>query len=106
SNPSLGTSSSAELSGDNLTGLSAVLEPRGVAFTGMALEYGTLPLNEVLLALRGDNWVHHHGLLDSQLGRRLTRASRDAFYCDKDDWKEMVYEQGMRAQRAALKGLA
>jgi Protein of unknown function (DUF2817) len=105
-NPALGTSSSAELHGDNLTGLDGVLAPQGIQFTGMALEYGTLPLNDVLNAVRADNWVHHHGDLESPLGQKLKRHIREAFYCDKDDWKDMLFEQGMRAQQAALKGLA
>ena len=105
-NPALGTSSSAELHGDNLNGLEGVLKPQGIVFTGMALEYGTLPLLEVLNAVRADNWVHHHGDLESPLGRKIKRQVREAFYCDKDDWKDMLFEQGMHAQTAALKGLA
>jgi hypothetical protein len=27
----------------------------------MAIEYGTLPLIDVLNMVRADNWVHHHG---------------------------------------------
>ncbi|MBV9522830.1 MAG: M14 family metallopeptidase [Alphaproteobacteria bacterium] len=105
-NPSLGNSSSAELHGDNLQGLAAHFAQTGVAFTGMALEYGTLSLKEVLSAVRADNWLHHHGDLASAKGRRLKAQMRDAFYCDKDDWKDMLVEQGMRAQRGALEGLA
>ena len=105
-NPTLGTSKSAELTGDNLSGLDAVLRPKGIEFTGMALEYGTLSLHEVIDAVRVDNWLHHHGIVDSKEGRALKATIRDAFYCDKDDWKDMLFEQGMRAQRGALKGLA
>jgi hypothetical protein len=105
-NPALGTSKSAELTGDNLSGLDAVLRPKGIEFTGMALEYGTLSLHEVIDAVRVDNWLHHHGVVDSKAGRALKATIRDAFYCDKDDWKDMLFEQGMRAQRGALKGLA
>ena len=83
-----------------------MLKPQGIAFTGMALEYGTRPLLEVLNAVRADNWVHHHGDLESPLGRKIKRQVREAFYCDKDDWKDMLFEQGMHAQTAALKGLA
>src|SRR5260370_6077507 len=43
-NPALGNSSSAELHGDNLNGLETAPAGRDIAFTGMALEYGTLPL--------------------------------------------------------------
>lgn len=102
-NPTLGTSSSAELRGDALTAMEAMLP--GVEFTGMALEFGTLPQPEVLNAVRADNWLHHHGTLDSAKGRALKRQMRDAFYCDADDWKSMLVEQGIARQRQALKGL-
>jgi hypothetical protein len=104
-NPAAGTSSSADIRGDNLSGLAALLAPRGVEFTGMALEYGTLSLGEVLDAVRADNWVHHHGDPFDAKGRALKAQIRDTFYCDKADWKEALVEQGMRAQRAALAGL-
>jgi hypothetical protein len=104
-NPALGTSLSAELHGDNLNGLETVLAGRGIEFTGMALEYGTLALRDVLDAVRADNWLHHHGVLDSVQGRALKTRMRDAFYGDRDDWKSMVFEQGVAAQRAALTGL-
>ncbi len=71
----------------------------------MALEYGTLSLGEVLDAVRADNWLHHHGAVDSKEGRALKRQMRDAFYGDTDDWKGMIFEQGVAAQRAALRGL-
>src|SRR6185437_3013480 len=105
-NPAAGTSSSADIRGDNLSALAALFAARGVEFTGMALEYGTLSLNEVLDAVRADNWVHHHGDPLDAKGRALKARIRDAFYCDKADWKEMLVEQGLRAQARALAGLA
>ena len=104
-NPALGTSTSAELHGDNLNGLATLLAAKGIDFTGMALEYGTLALRDVLDAVRADNWLHHHGAVDSKEGRALKALIRDAFYGDTDDWKAMVFEQGVGAQRAALEGL-
>jgi hypothetical protein len=103
-NPTLGTSTSAELCGDNLTAFEAMLP--GVEFTGMALEYGTLSHREVIDAVRADNWLHLRGALDSAKGKALKRQMRDAFYCDADDWKAMLVEQGVARQRQALQGLA
>jgi Protein of unknown function (DUF2817) len=102
-NPMLGTSSSAELYGDNLRAFETML-PK-VEFTGMALEYGTLPSKEVLLAVRADNWLHQRGDLGTEKARILKRQMRDAFYCDADDWKSMLVEQGITRQRQALAGL-
>jgi hypothetical protein len=104
--PALGTSASADIHGDALTGLEAMLAPRGVAFTGLAVEYGTVSLQEVFDAVRADNWLHHHGELGSAAGRAIKQAVREAFYCDRDDWKSMLFEQAVAAQRAALQGLA
>jgi hypothetical protein len=103
-NPALGTSSSAEICGDNLSAFEGLLP--GAEFTGMALEYGTLPQREVLDAVRADNWLHARGEPDSAKGRVLKRQMRDAFYCDADDWKDMLVEQGVLRQRQALQGLA
>lgn len=101
--PRLGNSTSADVRGDILTGV----EERyaGIEVTGLALEYGTLSLREVLDAVRADNWLHVHGSLDSAKGREIKRLVRDAFYGDRHDWKEMIFEQALAAERKALSGL-
>ncbi|HUK11165.1 MAG TPA: M14 family metallopeptidase [Stellaceae bacterium] len=100
----LGNSTSADVRGDILSGMERRLAQTEV--TGLAIEYGTLPLEQVLTALRADNWLHLHGKLDSTSGREIKAQVRDAFYGDKDDWKEMIFEQAFTHQRNALKGLA
>ncbi|HEY0525848.1 MAG TPA: M14 family metallopeptidase [Stellaceae bacterium] len=105
--PLLGSSTSADLSGDMLSALERMLAVgAGIEFTGMALEFGTLPLQQVADALRADNWLHLHGDPASPEGRRIKAQIRDALYCDRDDWKSMLFEQGADAQRRALDGLA
>lgn len=76
-----------------------------ITFTGVALEYGTLPTRKVLDSLRADNWLRFHGKADSLLGKRIKQDVRDAFYGDTDDWKEMVWFRGRQVFRAALRGL-
>jgi hypothetical protein len=100
----LGNSSSADVQGDILTGLEK--RHQRVDFTGLALEYGTLPLHQVLDAVRADNWLHIHGDVRSPQGRDIKAMVRDAFYGDKDDWKTMIFEQAIAAERNALRGLA
>jgi hypothetical protein len=74
-------------------------------FTAMALEYGTVPLAQVLQALRADHWLHNHP--DAQAMRpAIRKAMRDAFYVEEDDWKEAVYEQAQRAALATVLRLA
>jgi hypothetical protein len=100
---SLGTSASSDVVGDGLTGLEHAL-PR-IEITGLALEFGVRSLSETLDAVRADNWLHHHGVVDSAQGRDIKAQLRGVFYGDADDWKDMVFEQGIDAQRRALQGL-
>ncbi|MGO8914474.1 MAG: M14 family metallopeptidase [Stellaceae bacterium] len=100
----LGTSRSSDVVGDLLTGLGTALPAAEV--TAMALEFGVRPLEESLDALRADNWLHHHGTLESAQGREIKAQMRAAFYGDADDWKDMIFEQAADAQRRALAGLA
>jgi hypothetical protein len=102
--PALGNSTSADVKGDILTALEK--RQSRVDFTGLALEYGTLPLNDVLDAVRADNWLHIHGDVQSPRGREIKATVRAAFYGDKDDWKSMIFEQAIAAERNALRGLA
>jgi hypothetical protein len=78
----------------------------GRELTAIALEYGTIPTPEVRLALCADNWLHHHGELDSPKGEAIKEQIRAAFYPDTDDWKEQVWERAVETLRLALKGLA
>jgi hypothetical protein len=100
----LGTSKSSDVVGDLLTALATALPAAEV--TTMALEFGVRPLNETIDALRADNWLHHHGTLESAQGREIKAQMRAAFYGDADDWKDMIFEQAAEAQRRALAGLA
>lgn len=101
--PALGTSSSVELNGFNVTGMEASAPEAEMVV--IALEYGTLPSPQVRLSLRADNWLHVHGEPDSTKGRAIKEQIREAFYQDADDWKEMVWERGIETQRLALRGL-
>jgi len=102
--PLAGSSTSADVQGTNLAGIARALPQAEI--TGCGLEFGTLAMQDVLDAVRGDNWLHARGRVDTDEGRALKRLIRDAFYCDKDDWKTMVLEQGLRRQREALRGVA
>jgi hypothetical protein len=103
-NPAAGTSSSAELKGVNTDGVAA--NQPAIEWTNIALEYGTLPLDQVLNALRADNWLHCHGTVESPLGKEIKAQIRAAFYGETDGWKQDVWERAMETQRLALNGLA
>ncbi len=101
--PALGTSSSTEIRGHNVIGMEAAAPQAEV--TAIALEYGTLPTEEVKLALRADNWLHLYGAVNSAKGRAIKAQIREAFYQDADDWKQMVWDRAVETQRLALAGL-
>jgi hypothetical protein len=100
---SLGTSTSSDIVGDLLSGLTAAL-PRAEV-TAIALEYGVRPLDETIEALRAENWLHHHGNPASAEGRAIKAQLRAVFYAEAADWQDMVLEQAVEAQRRALAGL-
>jgi hypothetical protein len=102
--PQDGTSTSADIAGDNLDAAPALIPHAEV--TGVALEYGTRSLAQVFLALRADAWLHAHGDPLSPEGQAIKAQIRDAFYGDADDWKGMVVGQSLAACRNAIKALA
>ncbi len=75
-------------------------------YTGIALEYGTVPILEVLHALRAANWLHAHPEAPADLARQINRQLRDVFYVDEDDWKIQVVGQAREAMAQAIAGLA
>jgi Protein of unknown function (DUF2817) len=75
-------------------------------YTGIALEYGTLPMDQVMLALRADQWLYNHPEAAPALRAQIKRQMRDAFYVDAPEWKARVVEQGVQAARQAVAGLA
>jgi hypothetical protein len=101
--PVEGNSSSARVAGGMLGALNDIVPHAEV--TGMALEIGTLPMMEVLQALRADAWLHAHGDPESPEGKAIKAQMRTAFYGDTDDWKGMVAGQALLAFRQALAGL-
>jgi hypothetical protein len=79
--------------------------------TAIGLEFGTVPLLEVLEALRGDNWLYARGLpagvsMASPLAQQIKARMRDALTIDSDDWKEKVFAQAAEVALRALRGLA
>ncbi len=74
--------------------------------TGIALEYGTEPITQVLDALRADQWAENHPELPADQRQRIRQQVRDAFYTDTDTWKQQVLVQGVEAAHQAVAGLA
>jgi Protein of unknown function (DUF2817) len=99
-----GTSSSAVITG-MIWG--AVVEHCAQAeYTGIAMEYGTLPVPEVTDALRADQWLENHPEAPDEQRRAIKQQIRDAFYTDTDAWKQRIVEQGLESAYQGLAGLA
>jgi hypothetical protein len=90
------------VSGDNISG-SAALLPHA-EFTGIGFEVGTVPMLQVLQALRADAWLHAYGDPQSEQGRQIKAQIRAAFNCETDSWKGMV--AGQLSCRQAIAGLS
>ena len=85
--------------------LAAYEECAQAEYTGIALEYGTVPVMEVIDALRADHWLENHPEAEAAQGAAIKRRVRDAFYTDTDAWKQRIVEQGCEAAQQAVRGL-
>ena len=99
-----GTSSSAFLTG--LMWLAAYQECPQAQYTGIALEYGTVPWGEVTSALRGEHWLNVHPEASPAQTKQIKQAMLDAFYTDTDAWKGQIISQARQAMFQAVDGLS
>lgn len=99
-----GSSSSA-----SLTGLmwSVIYEECPEAqYTSIAMEYGTLPVVEMLASLRAEHWLNKHPEASPELHLSIRQGMMDAFYIDTDAWREQIVLQATEAMYQAAAGLA
>lgn len=75
-------------------------------FTALTLEFGTLPGDQVLDALRAEQWLHNNPGTDEQQRKRIKQQLRDAFYVDEPQWKADVLRQAREAAQQAISGLS
>jgi hypothetical protein len=98
-----GSSSSAKLTGMMFDAVYQVCPQ--AEYTGIALEYGTLPWTDVTDALRAEQWLENHPETGAAQRDEIKRRMRDAFYVDTPEWKDQIVEQGLLAARQAVAGL-
>jgi len=98
-----GSSTSAPITG--MMWASALDECPQAEYTGIALEYGTLPLTQTLRALRADQWLENHPEHLATRGAQIKQQMRDAFYTDTDAWKQRVVAQALQAAHQGVAGL-
>jgi len=99
-----GSSESALLTG--LMWFAAGQECPQAEYTGIAMEYGTVPFEQVMDALRAEQWLENHPEAPAAQRQQIKRQMRDAFYTDTDVWKERIVEQGVQAAQQAVAGLS
>ncbi|MCW5649952.1 MAG: M14 family metallopeptidase [Ramlibacter sp.] len=99
-----GSSTSAFLTG--LMWASVYDECPQAEYTGIAMEYGTVPVLDVMHALRGDHWLHQHPEAPPELARQIKQQMMQAFYTDTDAWKGQIISQARQALFQAADGLS
>ncbi|MCD6077949.1 MAG: hypothetical protein K0R89_1887 [Ramlibacter sp.] len=99
-----GSSTSAFLTGMMFT--AAYDECPQAEYTGMALEYGTVPVMETFQALRGEQWLNRHPDAPADVAAKIRADMFKAFYTDTDAWREQVLAQAREATKQAVEGLA
>ncbi|MCZ8256933.1 MAG: M14 family metallopeptidase [Polaromonas sp.] len=75
-------------------------------YTGIAMEYGTLPILDMITAMRADHWRHKHPEIPAGQHAAITRQVMNAFYVDTDEWRAHIVAQARQAMFQAVDGLA
>ena len=75
-------------------------------YTGIALEYGTVPMLETLQAMLAEHWLHFHPAAPPALAAHIRQQMKHAFYTDTDEWKGQVLRQASEVLLQAADGLA
>ena len=98
-----GSSSSAFLTG--LMWNSIYEECPDAEYTGIAMEYGTLPPFEMMQALRAEHWLNLHPEAPAALAAQIKQQMLDAFYVNTDEWKQQIITQARQSLFQAVDGL-
>ena len=75
-------------------------------YTGIAMEYGTVPVLDVMNALRAEQWLQLHPEAPAALAAQIKRQMLDAFYTDTPEWKAQIVRQARESMVQAVDGLA
>lgn len=99
-----GTSKSVPLSGP--IQMAIYEECPDAQYTGICLEFGTLPLAQMILAMRADHWLALHPEAPPALHQSIRDEMLQAFNPPSLAWREKVWLQALQASQQALKGLS
>ena len=98
-----GSSTSAFLTG--LMWHAIYQEAPQAEYTGIAMEYGTVPVLDVLQALRAEHWLNNHPDAPAELATQIKAQMLAAFYTDTDVWRGQIVSQARQAMFQAVDGL-
>jgi predicted deacylase len=105
--PYNGESTSAAIRGP--AGTAIPVECPNTISTVMALEFGTVPVLEVLQALRADQWLENAKkqgqLVEKDKAAAIKQAVKDTFYTNTDAWRGAVTSQTRVAVLQAVMSL-
>ncbi len=99
-----GSSTSAKL--DGMMCLSVYEECPQAEYTGIALEFGTVPMAQVMDALRADHWCHRYA--DKATPEQIDAArvkARTAFFDEALAWKGQIISQSRQVLFQAVEGM-
>ncbi len=99
-----GSSTSAFLTG--LMWMALNQECPRAEYTGIAMEYGTLPVMEMSYALRAEHWLDNHPEAPAAQAAQIKKLFLDAFYTDTDSWKGQIIAQARQSMFQAVDGLS
>ena len=74
-------------------------------YTGIAMEYGTVPVLDVITALRAEHWLNNHPEAPAALAQQIKAQMMAAFYTDTDLWRGQIVSQARQAMFQAVDGL-
>ena len=74
-------------------------------YTGIAMEYGTVPIFDVLQALRAEHWLNNHPEAQPKLASQIKTQMLATFYTDTDLWRSQIISQARQAMFQAINGL-
>ena len=74
-------------------------------YTGIAMEYGTVPVLDVMNAIRAEQWLNLHPETPADQAAQIKAQMLAAFYTDTDVWKGQIISQARQSMFQAVDGL-
>jgi len=65
-------------------------------------DFGTLDIEAVAIAGGGDNWLCHHGDIDSAQGQAIKRQLFEAFYVEDERYRRQAYDRTVQVLQSAI----